>query len=137
MSKEWLDAKLRCNYLKPGNVYTFMNKDSGRIFTGIFLKSDLYKHHGIRGLFNNTYEGFEFEMFDHKSKNKIKTYISTWSLHEMKAIKFIHVTSPALAKQVARGLCDRIPEDCAGIIERMLVGDKIVGKGPDRYAERC
>ena len=45
--------------------------------------------------------------------------------------------SPLTAKQVARGLCDRIPEDCAGIIERLLVGDKIVGKGPDRYAERC
>jgi hypothetical protein len=44
--------------------------------------------------------------------------------------------SPLTAKQVARGLCDRIPEDCAGIIERLLVGDKIVGKGPDRYAER-
>ena len=41
-----------------------------------------------------------------------------------------------LAKQVARGLCHRIPEDCAGIIERMLVGDKIVGKGPDRYEQR-
>lgn len=44
--------------------------------------------------------------------------------------------SPIMAKQFARGLCDRIPEDCAGIIERLLVGDKVVGKGPDRYAER-
>jgi len=53
-----------------------------------------------------------------------------------KYVTYMIDTSPALAKQVARGLCDRIPEDCAGIIERMLVGDKIVGKGPDRYAER-
>jgi len=44
--------------------------------------------------------------------------------------------SPVVAKQFARGLCDRIPEDCAGIIERLLVGDKIVGQGPDRYEER-
>ena len=51
-------------------------------------------------------------------------------------VTYIIDTSPTLAKQVARGLCDRIPEDCAGIIERMLVGDKIVGQGPDRYAER-
>lgn len=44
--------------------------------------------------------------------------------------------SPIMAKQFARGLCDRIPEDCAGIIERMLMGNKIVGRGPDRYPER-
>jgi len=44
--------------------------------------------------------------------------------------------SPIMAKQFARGLCDRIPEDCAGIIERMLMGNAIVGKGPDRYPER-
>lgn len=44
--------------------------------------------------------------------------------------------SPIVAKQFARGLCDRIPEDCAGIIERMLMGNNIVGRGPDRYPER-
>ena len=44
--------------------------------------------------------------------------------------------SPIVAKQVARGLSEYIPEDCAGIIERMLVGDRIVGQGPDRYPER-
>jgi len=40
------------------------------------------------------------------------------------------------AKQIARGLSGRMPEDCAGIIERMLVGDKVVGKGPDIYEAR-
>jgi hypothetical protein len=44
--------------------------------------------------------------------------------------------SPIVAKQLARGLSNRIPEDCAGIIERMLVGNETVGRGPDRYAER-
>lgn len=44
---------------------------------------------------------------------------------------YIH---PLVAKQCARGLAEKIPEDCAGIIERMLVGD--LGKGPDRYAKR-
>jgi hypothetical protein len=53
-----------------------------------------------------------------------------------KYVTYMIDTSPTLAKQVARGLCDRIPEDCAGIIERLLVGDKIVGNGPDRYEER-
>jgi len=60
------------------------------------------------------------------------TQLSLMSNH----VTYMIDTSPAVAKQVARGLCDRIPEDCAGIIERLLVGDKIVGKGPDRYAER-
>jgi hypothetical protein len=43
---------------------------------------------------------------------------------------------PTLAKQYARGLSHKIPEDCAGIVERFLVGDKLVGQGPDRYPER-
>jgi len=43
---------------------------------------------------------------------------------------------PMLAKQYARGLCNRMPEDCAGLVERFLVGDKVVGPGPDRYPER-
>ena len=40
------------------------------------------------------------------------------------------------AKQIALWLSERMPEDCAGIIERMLMGDKIVGTGPDRYESR-
>jgi hypothetical protein len=49
--------------------------------------------------------------------------------------EYIH---PLVAKQCARGLAEKIPEDCAGIIERMLVGNSVVGVacGPDRYAKR-
>ena len=43
--------------------------------------------------------------------------------------------SPTLAKQYARGLCEYIPEDCAGIIERFLVGT-MAGYGTSRYAQR-
>ena len=35
---------------------------------------------------------------------------------------FIEVFNKSLANQIARGLCDRIPEDCAGIIEEFLIG---------------
>jgi len=67
---------------------------------------------------------------------KLNRSIETILMYQSNHVTYMIDTSPALAKQVARGLCDRIPEDCAGIIERMLVGDKIVGKGPDRYSER-
>ena len=43
--------------------------------------------------------------------------------------------SPTLVKQYARGLCEYIPEDCAGIIERFLIGS-MVGYGPSRYPVR-
>ena len=38
-----------------------------------------------------------------------------------------------LSEQYARGLCDRIPEDCAGIIQDFLVGYRL---GPSRYPLR-
>jgi hypothetical protein len=43
--------------------------------------------------------------------------------------------SPTLAKQYARGLCEYIPEDCAGIIERFLIGS-MAGYGASRYPVR-
>jgi len=42
--------------------------------------------------------------------------------------------SPTLAKQYARGLCEYIPEDCAGIIETFLTC--MAGEGPFRYPLR-
>jgi len=44
--------------------------------------------------------------------------------------------SPTLAKQYVRGLCEYIPEDCAGIIEKFLVGT-MAGDGPSRYPMRA
>ena len=78
----------------------------------------------------NTYPGFGGKFWVFQLNRSTQISLSS------DCVTYMIDTSPALAKQVARGLCDRIPEDCAGIIERMLVGDKIVGKGPDRYSER-
>lgn len=108
--------------LIPGALYKFKygcSIDTGGniIHTGIFIKEAKYTGYNQ------------------------KFYVFTWDSSPQtdlvsKYITYKMDTSPTLAKQVARGLCDRIPEDCAGIIERMLVGDSVVGKGPDRYPER-
>ena len=42
---------------------------------------------------------------------------------------FIELFNKSLANQIARGLCDRIPEDCAGIIEEFLIGVGSLGVG--------
>jgi hypothetical protein len=107
--------------LIPGALYKFKCNDFWSeptiIHKGVFVKENEYPQ------YNYKYIVFRLNR---------STEISLMS----KYVTHMIDTSPTLAKQVARGLCDRIPEDCAGIIERLLVGDKIVGKGPDRYEER-
>ena len=66
----------------------------------------------------------------------VKLTPSTLCLFPPSRFDFQEMFNPLLAKQIARGLSERITEDCAGIIERMLVGDDVVGKGPDRYSPR-
>lgn len=105
--------------LIPGKVYNFKsNSLNGRKMKGTFVGYRLEGDETILAfnLFNLPYDDLR-------------------GINLKKAIITIN-TEPIFAKQVARGLCDRIPEDCAGIIERMLIGDRIVGKGPDRYPER-
>jgi hypothetical protein len=41
-----------------------------------------------------------------------------------------------MSEQVARGLSNRIPENAAGIIQRMIIGNKPAGRGPNRYPAR-
>jgi len=104
--------------LIPGKLYNFKSHPlNGSIMKGIFLG---YSEHLDMTV-------CMFELFNSPYR--------LW-LANLKILKFIINTEPIFAKQVARGLCDRIPEDCAGIIERMLIGDRIVGQGPDRYPER-
>ena len=107
--------------LIPGALYKFKCNDFWSeptiIHKGIFIEQNEYPQ------YNYKYIVFQLNR---------STQISLMSNY----VTYIIDTSPTLAKQVARGLCDRIPEDCAGIIERMLLGDKIVGKGLDRYSER-
>lgn len=107
--------------LIPGALYKYKcdgpYDNKSIIRTGIFVKQ-------------KTYSGSECKFWvfkmDRYTEISLNASYVTYKIY----------TSPALAKQVARGLCDRIPEDCAGIIERMLVGDSIVGQRPDRYPER-
>jgi hypothetical protein len=107
--------------LIPGALYNFKYNtpydDPNIIHKGTFLKE-------------NKYPGFGGKYWVFQLNRSTQTSLSS------KYVTYMIDTSPALAKQVARGLCDRIPEDCAGIIERMLVGDTIMGKGLDRYSER-
>ena len=126
--------------LEPGKTYTFQIWSD--VYTGVFMTYSYrgrnqydehveFKHHHLYS--NYEYYGYTpsylFNVLEGKYTGEI--------MLDLNVINFITAKHALMAKQVARGLCDRIPEDCAGIIERMLVGDKIVGKGPDRYAERC
>ena len=107
--------------LIPGKLYNFKfyTKDDKKnnTYVGIFIK---YLHISYDD------PSCIFECLGHTTQISILA----------SQLKFVMNTDPIFAKQFARGLCDRIPEDCAGIIERMIVGDKVVRKGPDRYAER-
>jgi len=142
--KKWIDSYDRYDIppnfqrsLIPGKVYNFQEPTPSRKYTRTGVSIILNKRKGIfieyitnRWNKNNPYCIFEEFIYDNYHK------IGCKSMYESKDLKFIINTEPIFAKQVARGLCDRIPEDCAGIIERMLIGDKIVGQGPDIYPQR-
>ena len=49
---------------------------------------------------------------------------------------FFESGEQVMSEQVARGLSNRIPENSAGIIQRMLIGNKPTGRGPNRYPAR-
>jgi len=107
----------------PGALYNFKCDkfwgDPTIIRQGIFVKQ-------------NEYPGSPVKYWVFQLSRSIQVSLNS------RYVTYTMDTSPTVAKHVARGLCTskRIPEDCAGIIERMLVGDTIVGKGPDRYEER-
>jgi hypothetical protein len=114
--------------LVPGQVYTFSQeirisrKNPDRLRKGVFVE---YVTDNINR---------QWAIFDMIWINK------PWGAPRLKNytryMKIWHDIPSMIAKQCARGLCDRIPEDCAGRIERMVVGDAVVGKGPDRYPAR-
>jgi len=113
-------------YIKPGETYQIICKKFGMSFMGTYVKWDTESRKFVFNIFRE--KSIEYEYDDDNSR--------LLSSNDLKNRIINLATGYLIAKQVARGLCDRIPEDCAGIIERMLVGDKIVGKGPDRYTER-
>ena len=115
-----------CYTLTPGKLYDFtiINYD---------IKTARYDYFTYTGTFKKYWYDWVYRqhcIFDLPNSPHRMTIACN-------AMKVKPSLSPIMAKQFARGLCDRIPEDCAGIIERLLVGDKIVGQGPDRYAERA
>ena len=113
------------NSLEVGKNYTFKSMHSNIVYTGVFLNYDYRTIHPSE----NKIRRCVFDVLD--------AHYPGLMMLSFKNIQVIPAKGSLIAKQVARGLCDRIPEDCAGIIERMLVGNQIVGKGPDRYPERC
>jgi hypothetical protein len=114
--------------LVPGQVYTFSQetlidrKDPDKLRKGVFVEyvfDTLYRQWAI----------FNMIWSENRSGAPTLTLYTEY-------MKIWHDIPSMIAKQSARGLSQWIPEDCSGIIERMLVGDVIVGKGPDRYPER-
>ena len=107
----------------PGALYNFKSdtfwSDATRICQGIFVKQKEYP---------GSPEKYWVFQLSRSTQVSLNSRYVTYTMD----------TSPTVAKYVARGLCTSkgISEDCAGIIERMLVGDTIVEKGPDRYEER-
>jgi hypothetical protein len=75
----------------------------------------------------------------YKRSFKIRTGLRfnpyTKSSYSVKHWDFYESGDLLLSEQYARGLCDRIPEDCAGIIQEFLVGST-PGSGPSRYPLR-
>jgi hypothetical protein len=49
---------------------------------------------------------------------------------------FFETGNKIMSNQVARGLSNRVGENAAGIIQRMLIGNKPTGSGPNRYPSR-
>lgn len=114
-------ASVNASKLEPGKVYSFSKKCSNTCiccpeYIGKFI--EVQKYYGV------------FKLVYPASGIK-SVSISSERFRFKKADPPI---SPSLAKHYARGLCDYIPEDCAGIIERFLTC--MAGDGPYRYPER-
>jgi len=114
--------------LVPGQVYTLSleieinRKNPDKLRKGVFVKYVIDNIHRQWAIFDMIWT----------KKPWGAPRLSLYTLY----MKIWHDIPSMIAKQSARGLCDRIPEDCAGLIERMVVGDAVVGKGPDRYPTR-
>ena len=82
----------------------------------------------------NTSLGIQSQFITLICSDKRKEDPLTSSTYMESEWQFYESSSSLIAEQAARGLCDRIPEDTAGLIERFLM-PKSRSK-PDRYAER-
>lgn len=82
----------------------------------------------------NTSLGIQSQFNNLICSDKRKEDPLTCSTYMESEWQFYESSSSLIAEQAARGLCDRIPEDTAGLIERFLM-PKSRSK-PDRYPQR-
>ena len=108
--------------LVVGRQYRIEHKDgSFRSRLGTFVKSNRY---------------FDIILCDFNNlimSDGVKLQPATLSAHCPYAWRFYESGHSLLMEQVARGLCDRIPEDVAGVIERFLTAK---ARMADRYPQR-
>jgi len=114
-------ARMNASKLKEGKVYSFSNKCSDCICCPEYIGKFIEVQNEYYGLFKLVYPA--------SGIGSVSLSSERFTCKEVEP-----PVSPTLAKQYARGLCDYIPEDCAGIIERFLTC--MAGDGPYRYPER-
>ena len=105
------------NQLVPGRRYNIRGISNN---SGVFIRSIDNRHAQFNNLILN-------DIKERSSNTRSAFRIDEWTFHD--------TPETFLAIEVARGLCDRIPEDTAGIIESFLIG-KNIGSGPYRYPRR-
>jgi hypothetical protein len=116
-------ASVNAYKLEEGKVYSFSNKCSNNCiccpeYIGKFIEVQ------------NKYYGLFKLLYPASGIGSVSISSERFTCKEVEA-----PFSPTLAKQYARGLCEYIPEDCAGIIERFLTC--MAGDGPFRYPKRA
>ena len=113
--------ELYSNELVPGKIYRIQHKRD--ILTprlGRFIRSYLNPI--------NTHNDFDTIIMNvgrFTTPVRISYGVKEWYFYESSDL--------LLSEQYARGLCDRIPEDCAGIIQDFLTGKRL---GPSKFPAR-
>jgi hypothetical protein len=115
-------ASVNALKLEQGKVYFFSQKCS---HTCICCPEYIGKFIEVK----NEYDGIFKLVYPASGIKSVSLSSLTFTCKEVEA-----PFSPTLAKKYASGICEYIPEDCAGIIERFLTC--MAGDGPYRYPER-